>query len=119
MARQSASIWRTNCGTPAGCTDPLRRAPRNGRRARVRRLLLERGEGERTAGWLLCNPSTADAEREAIDAIWNPERPVPLCLGMTSDDLPLHPLARGKHVVRNDAALLPWNPDEQFAVSCA
>lgn len=59
------------------------------------------------------------AVREAIDAIWNAERPVPLCLGMTSDDLPLHPLARGKHAVRNDAPLVEWNPDAQFPVSCA
>lgn len=57
--------------------------------------------------------------REAIDAIWQPDRPVPLCLGTTDDGLPLHPLARGKHAVRNDAPLVEWNPDEQFAVSCA
>lgn len=59
------------------------------------------------------------AVREAIDAIWNAERPVPLCLGTTDDGLPLHPLARGKHAVRNDAPLVEWNPDAQFPVSCA
>lgn len=154
------------------------------------RLLLERGAGPRCAGWLLCNPSTADATqddptvrrmrhfsaragcdrmlvgnvwgwratrpadlwavlrsgqyteamrsanldalaaigaqcdvffmafgaepgrrypqdvREAIDAIWQPDCPVPLCLGTTDDGLPLHPLARGRHAVRNDAPLV-------------
>lgn len=29
-------------------------------------------------------------------------------LGTTDDDMPLHPLARGKHAVRNDATLRPW-----------
>lgn len=33
-----------------------------------------------------------------------------LCLGTTADNQPLHPLARGKHAVRNDAELRPWNP---------
>lgn len=167
------------------------------------RLLLERGTGARTAGWLACNPSTADANlddptvrrmvhfsraagcdrmllgnvwawratqpadlwaalasgdyteamheanldalaaigaqcdvlfmafgaepgrkhpewvREAIDALWNPGRPVPLCLGMTADRLPLHPLARGKHAVRNDVVPQPWNPDVEYMVPVA
>jgi hypothetical protein len=30
------------------------------------------------------------------------------CLGTTGDGQPLHPLARGKHAVRNDAQLRPW-----------
>lgn len=30
------------------------------------------------------------------------------CLGLTADNLPLHPLARGKHAVRNDTALRIW-----------
>lgn len=58
------------------------------------------------------------AVRAAIDAIWQPDRPVPLCLGRTADGLPLHPLARGKHAVRNDARLEPWNPDLEYLLPC-
>lgn len=158
------------------------------------RLLLARGSDRpdaRTAGWLLCNPSTADAtsddptvrrirhfsdragcSRVLVGNVWawratdpadlwlalargdytaamasanldalaaigaqadimfvafgaapmrrHPEavqqalaaigRDDLTCLGTTADGLPLHPLARGKHAVRNDAALQPWEP---------
>jgi hypothetical protein len=30
------------------------------------------------------------------------------CLGVASGGEPLHPLARGKYAVRNDARVLPW-----------
>lgn len=158
------------------------------------RLLLERGEGPRTAVWLMCNPSTADAEhddptirrcrhfseklgcgrflvvnlwalrtpypadlwaalgrgeysaemsRANLDMIvaagaqadvrvvafgaepWRryrqaTERAVwallgfdthlpPYCLGTTADGAPLHPLARGKLAVRNDAEPFEWS----------
>lgn len=158
------------------------------------RLQLERGEGERCAVWLLCNPSTADASRDDptvrrmrhfsarvncprfivtnvwawratdpadlwralavglytpamhsanLDAIaaaasqadalfvafgaepWRkhpaaieqamraalsamPDWLVPDCLGVTADGAPLHPLARGKFAVRNDAPIFEW-----------
>lgn len=55
--------------------------------------------------------------RSAINAIWDRERGVPVCLGMTGDDLPLHPLARGKMAIRRDATLYEWDPDRYFAVS--
>jgi hypothetical protein len=47
---------------------------------------------------------------KALDAFSQGGR-VPLyCLGTTGDGLPLHPLARGKHAVRNDATLREWRP---------
>lgn len=33
---------------------------------------------------------------------------VPLCLGLTPDGAPLHPLARGKFAVRNDCEPFDW-----------
>lgn len=30
------------------------------------------------------------------------------CLGVTADNMPLHPLARGKQAIRRDAVLAPW-----------
>lgn len=33
---------------------------------------------------------------------------VPVCLGMTADGAPLHPLARGKLAVRNDCEIFDW-----------
>lgn len=156
------------------------------------RLVLERGAGDRTAGWLMCNPSRAshliddptagrvvhhsgrngcpralvgnvwpyrtpypdflwssitsgaltsdmmranldalamigaqadihvvafgaepmrrypDVVAEAIDAFTLGGRHKLYCLGTTADDCPLHPLARGKHAVRNDTELQPW-----------
>ncbi len=33
-----------------------------------------------------------------------------LCLGTTADNLPLHPLARGRHAIRADTKLRPWLP---------
>lgn len=158
------------------------------------RMVLERinGAGDRTAAWLMCNPSTADAEqddrtagrvvyhstragceRSLIGNVWPYRTPYPAdlwaaiaagkitaemmranldalamigaqadihivafgaeprrrfpavvqaavdaftlggrhptyCLGTTDDRLPLHPLARGRFAVRNDARLRPW-----------
>lgn len=47
---------------------------------------------------------------EALRALWSaaPDWVVPVCLGMTRDGAPLHPLARGKLAVRNDAASFDW-----------
>jgi hypothetical protein len=45
---------------------------------------------------------------EALDAFTLGGRFPLLALGTTDDDMPLHPLARGKHAVRNDATLRPW-----------
>lgn len=52
--------------------------------------------------------------RPAIDEALNallagaPEYLVPDCLGVTADGAPLHPLARGKLAVRNDAQPFEW-----------
>lgn len=165
------------------------------------RLLLERGTPGRTAGWLMANPSRADAEvddptanrvvqhsaragcgrvlvgnvnplrtpypadlwrmiarGDYTDAMYEanldalaaigaqcdvlfvafgaePARRYPretraaydaftngrdaLCLGMTLDGMPLHPLARGKHAVRNDVVPTPWDADRYLLVSVA
>lgn len=158
------------------------------------RLLLSRGEGDRTAVWLMCNPSTADAvaddptirrclrfsagancDRLLVVNLWAwrathpaalwgvldrgdytadmhaanmatflmvgaqadvifvafgagpwrrhravvdealvallaaaPDEVVPHCLGLTQDGAPLHPLARGKLAVRDDAQPFEW-----------
>jgi hypothetical protein len=44
---------------------------------------------------------------EALRA-WLPNDRVPLCLGVTDDGAPLHPLARGKFAVRNDTVPYDW-----------
>jgi hypothetical protein len=44
----------------------------------------------------------------ALDAFTLGGRHPLYCLGTTPDGLPLHPLARGKFAVRNDAELRPW-----------
>lgn len=44
----------------------------------------------------------------AIDAFTLGGRYPTYCLGTTADGLPLHPLARGKLAVRNDANMRPW-----------
>jgi len=46
--------------------------------------------------------------KAALDAFTNGGRRPLYCLGTTSDGQPLHPLARGKHAVRNDATLRRW-----------
>lgn len=43
----------------------------------------------------------------ALDA-FNPSGLPLLCLGTTADNLPLHPLARGRHAIRADTKLRPW-----------
>jgi hypothetical protein len=35
-----------------------------------------------------------------------------LCLGVTKDGHPVHPLARGRSRVRDDAPIMPWHPAE-------
>jgi hypothetical protein len=40
-----------------------------------------------------------------------------VCLGTTKDGQPIHPLARGKNRVRDDARPIPWSPSD-FADRC-
>lgn len=46
---------------------------------------------------------------EAIDAFTLGGRHKLYCLGTTADNLPLHPLARGKFAVRNDCEIIEWS----------
>jgi hypothetical protein len=56
--------------------------------------------GDRCSDWM-------DTVREEIEAALPEGAPV-YCLGKTAAGYPKHPLARGKHKVRKDAPLLPW-----------
>lgn len=47
--------------------------------------------------------------RRALEAFSNFGQHPLYCLGTTDDNMPLHPLARGKYAVRNDAELRPWS----------
>ena len=48
------------------------------------------------------------AVRRALEVFSNYGEHALYCLGTTGDGQPLHPLARGKYAVRNDAQLRPW-----------